>query len=76
MGAVDGIGPVIKLDGETGVSFCGNGEVEVHSGGVPGEGGGDGSAVSGEVFIGRDFDGGGIRRNIRISNTEYCRLVG
>ena len=75
MGAVDGIGPVIKLDGETGVSFCGNGEVEVHRGGVPGEGGGDGFAASGEVFIGRDFDGGGVGRNIGVGDAQDGGLM-
>lgn len=75
LGAVDGIGPVIKLDGETGVSFCGNGEVEVHRGGVPGECGGDGSAASGEVFIGRDFDGSGIGRNICVGDAQDGGLM-
>ena len=75
MGAVDGIGPVIKLDGETGVSFCGNGEVEVHRGGVPGEVGGDGFAASGEVFIGRDFDGGGVGRNIGVGDAQDGGLM-
>ena len=75
LGAVDGIGLVIKLDGETGVSFCGNGEVEVYRGGVPGECGGDGSAASGEVFIGRDFDGSGIGRNICVGDAQDGGLM-
>ena len=75
MGVVDDIGHVIKLDGETGVSFCGNGEVEVHRGSVPGEGGGDGFAASGEVFIGRDFDGSGIGRNICVGDAQDGGLM-
>lgn len=42
---------------------------------MPGEVGGDGFAASGKVFIGRDFDGGGIGRDIGVGDSKNGRLM-
>jgi hypothetical protein len=42
---------------------------------MPGEVGGDGFAASGEVFIGRDFDGGGVGRNIGVGDAQDGGLM-
>ena len=42
---------------------------------MPGEVGGDGFAASGDVFIGRDFDGGGIGRDIGVGDSKNGRLM-
>lgn len=42
---------------------------------MPGEVGGDGFAASGKVFIGRDFDGGGIGRDIGVGDTQDGGLM-
>ena len=42
---------------------------------MPEEVGGDGFAAFGDVFIGRDFDGGGIGRNIDVGDAQDGGLV-
>ena len=42
---------------------------------MPCEVGGDGFAASGKVFIGRDFDGGGIGRDIVVGDSKNGRLM-
>lgn len=75
MSPFDGLAPVEELNGEAVVCSCGNGEVEVHRGCVPGEVGRDGLAASCQVLVGREPDCGGFGRDVFIGDAQDGCLV-
>ena len=75
LSSFDGFAPVEELNGEAVVRSCGNGEVEVHRGCVPGEVGRDGLAASCQVLVGREPDCGGFGRDVLIGDAQDGCLV-